>query len=481
MLTSANTSSPEAFTGAFGIIQSQPDERTSVVALEGELDLGRAPSLKWALVDAVDAGYKQLVVDLSRCQVHGLDGARRAGRRQQEPRRRRPHGDRLREHQRAEDLRAVGDGRRVRDLPDARSGARPRPRDTPRGSGERRRAAHGQPRNPADARRASITARGCRDRRRLLRARARLAADGAGRQRQRLDDGAPPRPPKPPSRLHGKRAERTAQAEGAPVAPAVTAPPAPLPGELPAAGHGRHARAIQPPGPGPRRRTGPQGRGRSGTRPQARPGTGTRRSRGTAQRGERPAGGKQAAAVSADESTLGAEALARKQKKGGKGKEKGGKEKGGKEKRQRIDTPRADRARARWGIVGRRVIARDDGSQRRRSLAVVAHGESRLRHRAGFDHLRHARRQVARRHRCARTAHGAQPAQRRARTAASTAGRFCRRDAAATLLAPAAASKRRRARAREQRTSTPTQALRNRRSSKRSRGSSASCRPPCAS
>jgi anti-sigma B factor antagonist len=65
MLTSANRSSSEAFTGAFGIIQSQPDERTAVVALEGELDLGRAPSLKWALVDSVDAGYKQLVVDLS--------------------------------------------------------------------------------------------------------------------------------------------------------------------------------------------------------------------------------------------------------------------------------------------------------------------------------------------------------------------------------------------------------------------------------
>jgi anti-sigma B factor antagonist len=65
MLTTAKTSSPEPFTGAFGIIQSQPDQRTSVVALEGELDLGRAPSLKWALVDAVDAGYKQLVVDLT--------------------------------------------------------------------------------------------------------------------------------------------------------------------------------------------------------------------------------------------------------------------------------------------------------------------------------------------------------------------------------------------------------------------------------
>jgi anti-sigma B factor antagonist len=49
----------------FGVIQSHPDESTSVVALEGELDLERAPALKWALVDSIDAGYKQLVVDLT--------------------------------------------------------------------------------------------------------------------------------------------------------------------------------------------------------------------------------------------------------------------------------------------------------------------------------------------------------------------------------------------------------------------------------
>jgi anti-sigma B factor antagonist len=63
--TDIANSQPQPFTGAFGIIQSQPDERTSVVALEGELDLGRAPNLKWALVDSVDAGYRQLVVDLT--------------------------------------------------------------------------------------------------------------------------------------------------------------------------------------------------------------------------------------------------------------------------------------------------------------------------------------------------------------------------------------------------------------------------------
>jgi anti-sigma B factor antagonist len=73
MLTPADTTSTpqapstaQAPSGAFGIIQSQPDERTSVISLEGEIDLGRAPSLKWALVDSVDAGCKQLVVDLLR-------------------------------------------------------------------------------------------------------------------------------------------------------------------------------------------------------------------------------------------------------------------------------------------------------------------------------------------------------------------------------------------------------------------------------
>jgi anti-sigma B factor antagonist len=49
----------------FGIIQSELDERTSVIAVEGELDLARAPSLKWALIDSLEAGHKQLVVDLS--------------------------------------------------------------------------------------------------------------------------------------------------------------------------------------------------------------------------------------------------------------------------------------------------------------------------------------------------------------------------------------------------------------------------------
>jgi anti-sigma B factor antagonist len=68
-MTDIQTSQPSS--GGFGVIQSQPDERTSVVALEGELDLERAPALKWALVDSLDAGFKQIVVDLT--QVRFMD------------------------------------------------------------------------------------------------------------------------------------------------------------------------------------------------------------------------------------------------------------------------------------------------------------------------------------------------------------------------------------------------------------------------
>jgi anti-sigma B factor antagonist len=42
------------------------DERTRVIEVEGELDLARAPHLKWVLLDALDAGATQLVLDLSR-------------------------------------------------------------------------------------------------------------------------------------------------------------------------------------------------------------------------------------------------------------------------------------------------------------------------------------------------------------------------------------------------------------------------------
>jgi anti-sigma B factor antagonist len=66
MLSRAETSNrSQPTTTAFGITQREHDERTSVIAIEGELDLARAPSLKWALIDSLEAGHDQLVVDLS--------------------------------------------------------------------------------------------------------------------------------------------------------------------------------------------------------------------------------------------------------------------------------------------------------------------------------------------------------------------------------------------------------------------------------
>jgi anti-sigma B factor antagonist len=51
---------------AFAISQRELDAKTSVLSIDGELDLASAPSLKWALADLLDAGCSQLVVDLSR-------------------------------------------------------------------------------------------------------------------------------------------------------------------------------------------------------------------------------------------------------------------------------------------------------------------------------------------------------------------------------------------------------------------------------
>jgi anti-sigma B factor antagonist len=50
---------------AFAISQRELDGPTRVLVVEGELDLSSAPSLKWALTDIFDAGYSQVVVDLS--------------------------------------------------------------------------------------------------------------------------------------------------------------------------------------------------------------------------------------------------------------------------------------------------------------------------------------------------------------------------------------------------------------------------------
>ena len=55
-----------ASAAAFAIAQRELGEHTCVIAVEGELDLSTAPRLKWMLLDALQAGRGQLVVDLSR-------------------------------------------------------------------------------------------------------------------------------------------------------------------------------------------------------------------------------------------------------------------------------------------------------------------------------------------------------------------------------------------------------------------------------
>ena len=50
---------------AFTVSEQRLDERTTVIAVEGELDLSTAPQLKWRLVDALDQGRSAIVVDLA--------------------------------------------------------------------------------------------------------------------------------------------------------------------------------------------------------------------------------------------------------------------------------------------------------------------------------------------------------------------------------------------------------------------------------
>jgi len=49
----------------FAVAQRDHDRRTSVISVQGELDVSTAPKLKWALQDSVQDGHSQLVVDLS--------------------------------------------------------------------------------------------------------------------------------------------------------------------------------------------------------------------------------------------------------------------------------------------------------------------------------------------------------------------------------------------------------------------------------
>jgi anti-sigma B factor antagonist len=49
----------------FGISHRAIDERTCVIAVEGDLDLASAPELKWTLVELLYQGYGDYVIDLS--------------------------------------------------------------------------------------------------------------------------------------------------------------------------------------------------------------------------------------------------------------------------------------------------------------------------------------------------------------------------------------------------------------------------------
>jgi anti-sigma B factor antagonist len=65
MASPAKTSNGQPSSTAFGISLSELDKRTSVISVEGELDLSTAPRLKWMLVDALEGGHLLLVVDLT--------------------------------------------------------------------------------------------------------------------------------------------------------------------------------------------------------------------------------------------------------------------------------------------------------------------------------------------------------------------------------------------------------------------------------
>jgi anti-sigma B factor antagonist len=60
-----NTASSLPIPDAFDITRSELDDRTSVISIAGDLDLSTAPQLKWMLLDALEAGHSQLVVDLT--------------------------------------------------------------------------------------------------------------------------------------------------------------------------------------------------------------------------------------------------------------------------------------------------------------------------------------------------------------------------------------------------------------------------------
>lgn len=65
MLKRSDTSASQASPRPFAIYKRELDERTSVVSVEGELDLSTAPQLKWMLLDSLESEGAQVVADLS--------------------------------------------------------------------------------------------------------------------------------------------------------------------------------------------------------------------------------------------------------------------------------------------------------------------------------------------------------------------------------------------------------------------------------
>ena len=103
----------------FHIEDEAIDDVTHVIELGGEVDLYTAPEFKERMVELIEAGKKQIVVDLSQGDVHRLDDARRArGRRQAAAPGRRLARARLHGRQHHQDLRDHGPGP---GLPDPRA------------------------------------------------------------------------------------------------------------------------------------------------------------------------------------------------------------------------------------------------------------------------------------------------------------------------------------------------------------------------
>jgi anti-sigma B factor antagonist len=63
--TSNRSQSKRASQFAFGVVQRELDERTSVISVEGDLDLSTSPQLKRMLLDSLQSGYTSLILDLS--------------------------------------------------------------------------------------------------------------------------------------------------------------------------------------------------------------------------------------------------------------------------------------------------------------------------------------------------------------------------------------------------------------------------------